>query len=170
MKHILRIIVIAIIFVGATTAKAQNDDWGNSTLLSEEYSRGKTIGTGLFLRPEYHGGWALSIGAQTGAYMQFYAGVSQLMTKDIAWTIGMRFWFTDTEFSIWMDNRYSFSFDFESIAMSLSLGVSYKDFDIGVGLEYGSDPSVPFEYIEGYEATLHPVVSIGYNIRCYSHR
>lgn len=166
----IRIIAIVAIFCSVHNAKAQSDDWGNSTLLSEEYSRGKTIGTGFFLRPEYHGGWSLSIGAQPWSYGQLYAGVGQLMTKDIAWTIGMRFWFMDTELSIWMDNRYSFGFDFENMAMSLSLGLSYKDFDIGVGLEYGSDPSVPFKYIEGYEATLHPVLSIGYNIRCYSHR
>lgn len=118
----LRVVAIVAIISSVHNAKAQSDDWGNSTLLSEEYSRGKTIGTGFFLRPEYHGGWSLSFGVQPWSYGQIYAGVGQLMTKDIAWTMGMRFWFMDTEFSIWADNRYSFAFDFENMAMNLSIG------------------------------------------------
>ena len=152
-------------------ANAQNDDWGNSVLLNNDYTRGTgTTNAGFFIRPEYHGGWSLTIGVQPRSWGQFYVGVCQLMTKDMAWTMGMRFWFYDTEFSGWFDNRYSFGFDFNNMAMSLSLGFSFKDFDVGVGLEYGSDPAMPYEYIDAYQLTLHPVFSIGYNIRCYEHR
>ena len=174
MKYLFRVFLSVLVICTALTVKAQTDDWGQSTLLNDDYSRGKTVGTGFFLRPEYHGGWSLTFGAQPWSYGQLYVGVGQLMTKDLAWTMGMRFWFFDSEFSVWADNRYSFAFDFENLAASISIGVSYKDFDIGVGLEYGSDPTSPDYgyngYFYGYELTLHPVLSIGYNIRCYEHR
>lgn len=136
----------------------------------DTHSRGKEKTKSVFFfRPEYHSGVSISLGIQPWSKRQLYAGagILQYNTNSYrflypAWSIGMRrYWFMDSEFSTWLDNRYSFGFDLETIALNLSFGFSYKNLDFGFGT--GCDI---YWGLEWHKLLL----SIGYNIHFHKHK
>lgn len=170
--------IAAIIFVAAQ-GKAQNNNMNllaenvvtatsttiNETTAIESYSllqnngyNSFTRGQGFVIRPELYRGLYASLGYQINPYVQTF--VSFGYGEGLEGALGVRAYTGDANWVAMFDLRASVT-NFEIPGVSLVAGASFKDLDFGAGIKYYSD---------GYYYLIVPILSIGWNIRCYEHR
>ena len=118
------------------------------------FSRGK----GFVIRPELYRGLFASFGYQINPYLQTFLSVGYGDGLESA--IGLRAYTSDANWAAMFDLRFSLT-NFVLPGLSLVGGASYKDLDFGGGLKY---------YTDGYYYLIMPVISVGWNIRCYEHK
>ena len=122
---------------------------------------GFTRGSGFFLRPELDREVALRLGYQFNPYFQTYGGVGyDVFLKDVGFSAGVRAYTNDNKWAAMFDLRLDALIS-TVFSASLVAGAAYKDFDFGVGGTY---------YTDGSYYLIAPMLVVGYNIRCYSHR
>ena len=117
-----------------------------------------TRGHGFFLRPELYRGLYLTLGMQVNPFMQIQASIGY--GDGVTASGGFRFYTNDNKWAGMFDVRYSrvnlngYTFN----GLFAVTGASYKIFDFGGGVVYYSD---------GTSDVWMPVISVGWNIRCY---
>ncbi len=170
-----KVLLIAIATIFAMQGKAQmsyNKDFSHQpsiTLCSSDgqdsYSyMGKsssgyfTRGQGFVIRPELYRGLFASIGYQINPYVQTFLSVGY--GDGLEGAFGVRAYTGDADWVAMFDLRFSMT-EFVLPGASLVAGASYKDLDFGAGLK---------TYSDGYYYLIVPVLSVGWNIRCYDHR
>ncbi len=117
-----------------------------------------TRGHGFVIRPELYRGLFASLGYQINPYVQTFLSVGYGDGLESA--LGVRTYTGDANWVAMFDLRFSLT-NFVLPGVSLVAGASYKDLDFGAGLKY---------YTDGYYYLVMPVLSVGWNIRCYDHR
>lgn len=117
-----------------------------------------TRGDGFVIRPELYRGIFANFGYQINPYVQVYLGLGYSDGLDGA--LGLRAYTGDANWVAMFDLRFSVT-DFALPGVALVAGASYKDLDFGAGLKY---------YTDGYYYLYVPVLTVGWNIRCYNHR
>lgn len=118
------------------------------------FSRGR----GFVVRPELHRGLYVSIGYQISPDVQTFLSVGYGDGKECA--LGVRTYTGRADWVAMADLRLSLT-DFSIPGASLVIGPCYKDFDFGGGVKC---------YTDGIDVLVMPVISLGWNIRCYHHR
>lgn len=117
-----------------------------------------TRGQGFVIRPEFYRGLFASLGYQINPYVQTFLSFGYGDGLESA--LGVRAYTGDANWVAMFDLRFSLT-NLSIPGMSLVAGASYKDFDFGAGLKY---------YTDGRYYLIMPVISLGWNIRCYDHR
>lgn len=117
-----------------------------------------TRGQGFVIRPEFYRGFIATFGYQINPYVQTFLSVGYGDGLESA--IGVRAYTGDANWAAMFDLRFSLT-NLSIPGMSLVAGASYKDLDFGAGLKY---------YTDGLYYLIMPVISLGWNIRCYEHR
>ena len=115
-------------------------------------------GQGFVIRPELYRGLFASFGYQINPYVQTFLSVGY--GDGVESALGVRAYTGDANWVAMFDLRFSLT-NFVLPGVSLVAGASYKDLDFGAGLKY---------YTDGYYYLIMPVISVGWNIRCYEHR
>lgn len=133
------------------------------TELSSGYSS-FTRGSGFFIRPELHGGLFATFGYQINPFIQtelsFGLGHLAYGFWGLSSSLGARAYTADADWAAMFDLRFSI-FNFSVLGTTFAAGASYKDLDFGAGLSY---------YTDGYYYLIVPLLTVGWNIRCYDHR
>jgi len=127
-------------------------------LLAGKSTYSFTRGEGFVIRPELYRGIFANFGYQINPYVQVYLGLGYSDGLDGA--LGLRAYTGDANWVAMFDLRFSVT-DFALPGVALVAGASYKDLDFGAGLKY---------YTDGYYYLYVPVLTVGWNIRCYDHR
>ena len=128
---------------------------------SVTYSRGYssyTRGTGFYIRPELYRGLYVTLGYQFNPYVQSLVSIGY--GDGLTGSIGARAYTNDGNWAAMFDMRLS-SINFSIHGVSFVAGAAYKDLDFGVGGSF---------YTDGYYYLIVPVITVGWNIRCYDHR
>jgi hypothetical protein len=136
-------------------------DNGNqtTTIVSNRSGRGTfTRGSGFVIRPELYRGFYGSFGYQFNPYIQSFISIGY--GDGLSGAIGARAYTNDNNWAGMFDLRCSLT-NFNVFGVSLVGGASYKDLDFGFGGTL---------YTSGGKYAVVPVISIGWNIRCYPHR
>lgn len=115
-------------------------------------------GQGFVIRPELYRGFFASLGYQINPYVQTFMSVG--FGDGLEGALGVRAYTGDANWVAMFDLRISLT-NFVLPGVSLVAGASYKDLDFGCGLKY---------YTDGEYYLIMPVISVGWNIRCYEHR
>ena len=113
---------------------------------------------GFVIRPELYRGLFVNFGYQINPYIQTFACFGY--GDGIEGGIGARVYTGDADWVAMFDLRFSLT-DFSYPGGALVAGASYKDLDFGAGAKY---------YTDGYYYVIVPVLTVGWNIRCYEHR
>lgn len=117
-----------------------------------------TRGHGFFLRPEFYRGIYLTLGMQVNPYMQVQGSIGY--GDGVTASGGFRFYTNDNKWAGLFDVRYSYiNLNGHTFNGLLAVtGASYKLFDFGGGVAY---------YFDGKSEVWMPVITLGWNIRCY---
>ena len=129
-----------------------------SQLFAGKSNHSFTRGDGFVIRPELYRGIFANFGYQINPYVQVYVGLGYSDGLDGA--LGLRAYTGDANWVAMFDLRFSVT-NFALPGVALVAGASYKDLDFGAGLKY---------YTDGYYYLYVPVLTVGWNIRCYDHR
>ena len=116
-----------------------------------------TRGRGFFIRPEFYRGFFATFGYQFNPYVQSFLNVGY--GDDLTFTAGARVYTSDKNWAGMIDSR--FGINGYGYILTLVGGASYKDLDFGLGAQC---------YHEIHHTWFVPVITIGWNIRCYQHR
>ncbi len=117
-----------------------------------------TRGKGFVIRPELYRGVFASFGYQINPYVQAMLSVG--LGDGVEGAMGIRAYTGEANWVGMFDLRLSLT-NLVLPGVAMAAGASYKDLDFGVGFKY---------YTNGYEYLVVPVITVGWNIRCYDHR
>lgn len=117
-----------------------------------------TRGTGFYVRPELYRGLFVTLGYQFNPYVQSLLSIGY--GDGLTGSIGARAYTNEGNWAAMFDLRLS-SINFSIHGVSLVAGAAYKDLDFGLGGSF---------YTDGYYYLIVPVLTVGWNIRCYDHR
>ena len=129
----------------------------NYSNLSGGYSS-FTRGSGFFIRPEIYRGLFATFGYQINPFVQTSLSIGY--GDGLTGSMGVRAYTADANWAAMFDLRFSL-INFGILGTSLAAGASYKDLDFGVGGSF---------YTDGYYYLIVPLLTVGWNIRCYDHR
>jgi len=166
MKRIASLIAAILLFSGLCLAQTmvtydglQLSDFENEISQTQTVRGGSfTRGSGFVIRPELYRGFYGSFGYQFNPYIQSFVSVGY--GDGLAFAVGARAYTNDNNWAGMFDLRCSLT-NFNVLGVSLVGGASYKDLDFGFGGTL---------YTSGGKYAIVPVISIGWNIRCYPHR
>ena len=136
----------------------QPSTFSRSTNASSKGYSSYTRGSGFYVRPELYRGLFVTLGYQFNPYVQSIVSVGY--GDGITGSIGARAYTNDGNWAAMFDLRLS-TINFSIHGISLVAGAAYKDLDFGVGGSF---------YTDGYYYLIVPVITVGWNIRCYQHR
>ncbi|MBR1798859.1 MAG: hypothetical protein IJ761_03040 [Bacteroidales bacterium] len=124
-----------------------------------------TRGSGFVIRPELNNGLLATLGYQINPHIMIEGSIGFGLGDPAAITtvVGARAYASDRPWTIFFDYRIGTeSVSGYSIARHTFIaGIAYKDFDLGGGVIFGTDGTASATFLS---------ISIGYNIRCYTHR
>ena len=156
MKKIVLIVVFFLSFTPIIVTAQTNEDTTKTIF---------TRGSGFVIRPEFCNGVLATIGYQVNPYVQISGSLGFGLGEYTSFVtvFGIRAYTSDKPWAAYFDYHVGAE---SALGISISrhtliAGASYKDFDFGAGIIYGSYAG---------ESVTALSLSIGYNIRCYKHR
>ena len=142
-----------VTYDGLKLSEFESQNQQSSNMKSYSFTRGR----GFFIRPEFYRGLFATCGYQFNPYLQTF--LSAGYGDDITFAAGVRVYTNDNNGAGMIDTRAGLNG--YGYILSLVGGASYKDWDFGIG---------GMAYIDVHQTWLVPVISVGWNYRCYQHQ